>query len=285
MSFNKVHVTPQQAREWLAKNDANRHISSTTVNFYLKQMQDGTWHGERDTRPIAIDVNGNLIDGQHRLAAVVRFNKPMMFWVAKNCPVESRLVIDKGKTRTLANTLYMEYGISNASRIVAISKILMVFDGKTKKIDRVTVDEVLSIIDEYNDEFRWYGRIKRHRAVSQSFVFAPMIWVYRKWPAEIDAFASGLYSGEGLRSNSPLLRYREYLLSENASTKKSAQLLQTVYCFSALRAHVKGSSMKVLRPNFEALVAFRKELRKPMRCDAWHSDVINLYHATRRKRS
>ena len=238
MNFTKVHVTPRMAKDWLLKNYANRPITNARVEYYLKQMKAGSWHGENDTRPIAITQDGNLIDGQHRLTALVRYNKPLMMWVAKNCPEESRLVIDKGANRTLANTLYMEYEITNASRIAAISRLLQVYDGNTQKLDRMSVDEVLKTIGTYHEQFDWYTKAQKHKRLSQATVFAPLVWVHKKYPEKVESFADGLATGEGLLEGSPILKLREMYLMNQMRASQYQQLLQSCYTFSALRTHV-----------------------------------------------
>ena len=60
-------ITPQIARDLLAKNIQPDPIDSEKVDFFVKLMQS-SFH----TTPIQIDGAGNLTDGQHRLQAIVR---------------------------------------------------------------------------------------------------------------------------------------------------------------------------------------------------------------------
>jgi len=63
-------ITPQQARHWLEhNNNHNRHLNPTTVKKYASDMREGNW--QMNSMPIVFSDTGQLLDGQHRLAACV----------------------------------------------------------------------------------------------------------------------------------------------------------------------------------------------------------------------
>lgn len=66
-----VDVDPDKARKWLLKNKNNRPIDEKKVDLYAKHMKKGTWAMKRPA-PIEMDIDGNLINGQHRLLAVLK---------------------------------------------------------------------------------------------------------------------------------------------------------------------------------------------------------------------
>lgn len=72
-SFKSVGemITPVKAAEYLALNKNNRKLNEATVERYVNMMSKGEWimNGE----PICFDRYGNLVNGQHRLTAIIRF--------------------------------------------------------------------------------------------------------------------------------------------------------------------------------------------------------------------
>jgi hypothetical protein len=62
-------VTPVKAGEWLQANTPNRPLSKPIVKAFAEAMRRGEWVVTH--RGIAFDTNGVLVDGQHRLAAIV----------------------------------------------------------------------------------------------------------------------------------------------------------------------------------------------------------------------
>lgn len=70
MRTEKVFVTPEMAKAWLAKNNVNnRHMRPSVVSRYAFDMKRGEWRLTH--QGIAFRSDGTIADGQHRLAAVV----------------------------------------------------------------------------------------------------------------------------------------------------------------------------------------------------------------------
>jgi len=99
-------VTPAMAREMLARNAGNRKLSQTKVSMYARIMREGSWRLTH--QGIAITEDGGLIDGQHRLAAIVMYGKPVRLLVTTmraddGCGVLTAAAqpIDIGKVRTI----------------------------------------------------------------------------------------------------------------------------------------------------------------------------------------
>ena len=67
--MRKMTITPEIAREMLKKNTNNRPLSKRTLSRYVQLMKNGEWGITTDA--IGFDVNGRLINGQHRLNEVV----------------------------------------------------------------------------------------------------------------------------------------------------------------------------------------------------------------------
>lgn len=72
-------ITPAMASEMLNKNNGNRNISQAKVQYYARIMREGSW--KLTHQGIAISTTGNIIDGQHRLVAIVQYGKPIDFIV------------------------------------------------------------------------------------------------------------------------------------------------------------------------------------------------------------
>lgn len=92
-------VTPEMAAEWLRSNTANRKPSQAAVKRWAKIMLAHSW--KLCTDAIAFDTKGVLINGQHRLMAVIESGTTQPFIVAFNFPEESKESCDLGKKRQL----------------------------------------------------------------------------------------------------------------------------------------------------------------------------------------
>lgn len=97
-------VTPQVAQAWLDKyHGRNRPLQASKVKAYAESMQNGRW--EATHQGVSISREGTLIDGQHRLRAVVKSNATVPMTVAVGFPHHTFSLVDNGKIRTLADVL------------------------------------------------------------------------------------------------------------------------------------------------------------------------------------
>lgn len=118
-----VDMTPELAQKYLDTQVLNRPVSYHWVAALADTIDRGLW--TMDGNSIKMDENGHLIDGQHRLRAVIRSGKTVPMEVKSGFPHESIYVIDAfTKTRTAADVLALD-GIKNSSRISAAIRVFL----------------------------------------------------------------------------------------------------------------------------------------------------------------
>ena len=101
-----VNVTPDMAEKWLSRNiEHNRKINDERVNAYAREMKDGKWLVTGQA--IQFDENGVLIDGQHRLQAVIKAQTPVQMLVTKGLSPMAINVIDTMQARSVNQIMRM----------------------------------------------------------------------------------------------------------------------------------------------------------------------------------
>ena len=69
----RIDVTPEMAAAWLAKNPNRRPLDIYRAEEYARKMRAGEWtERDRRERPLIVAEDGTLLNGQHRLAAIVQ---------------------------------------------------------------------------------------------------------------------------------------------------------------------------------------------------------------------
>src|SRR5207249_3305120 len=68
-------ITPARAAQWLEANTTNRPLSRAVVRSFAEAMRRGEWLVTH--QGIAFDLNSALVDGQHRLAAIIEADLPV----------------------------------------------------------------------------------------------------------------------------------------------------------------------------------------------------------------
>lgn len=103
MNVNVETIGPGAAEALLATQyDRQRPVKRRAVDKYAADIKAGRW---KPDSMLKIDVAGHLIDGQHRLLAVIKAGVPVEFIVARDVPTESYATTDTGAGRTLADVL------------------------------------------------------------------------------------------------------------------------------------------------------------------------------------
>jgi hypothetical protein len=118
MHLSTEVVTPERARQWLTvDNHRNRKIKDGRVSYLADEIASGRW--QLTHNGIAFDLKGNLLDGQHRLAAIAKAGVPVEIVIARNVAAESYVAMDRGAVRSLADVLRSDQRVvSVASAIV-----------------------------------------------------------------------------------------------------------------------------------------------------------------------
>jgi D-Tyr-tRNAtyr deacylase len=98
-------ISPAMAEKWLEKNLSNRVLRATTVALYARQMTAGQWLLTH--QGICLDATGNLVDGQHRLSAVVKAGVAVWMMVSRMDTEHTArsLPLDLGVKRTFSDLL------------------------------------------------------------------------------------------------------------------------------------------------------------------------------------
>ena len=97
-------ITPELAHEYLEANFTNnRKLTARTVNRYTSLMKNGMW--KLSTDAIGFDSTGRMVNGQHRLTAIIESDTSHAFIVVRGLPPENTTVFDLGKRRMMHERL------------------------------------------------------------------------------------------------------------------------------------------------------------------------------------
>lgn len=107
-------INPEKAQEYLNMSGGNRNISTPIVNSYALSMKQGKWmlNGE----PIVFDIDGVLLNGHHRLHAIIKAGVPIQTFVTRGVEHESFTTFDCGRHRTVGQLIGMQ-GVKNYNTI------------------------------------------------------------------------------------------------------------------------------------------------------------------------
>ena len=223
-------VTPKKAAEWLEANSANRPISRSVVRAFAEAMQRGEWVVTH--QGIAFDVEGVLIDGQHRLAAIVEADVPVDLTVFSEVADGTFDVLDTGKRRNAADVLAIE-GEKSATMLAAMVRTVWLFENRpdlnwSGGAAAVTNHQVVQTL-EAHPKLRSFPSLGEQVATATGMIksaagAASYLVEQANKRANLDAWYEGIIDGTGLAKSDPRLLFRKVMFQ--GSRKQIGQPLR-----------------------------------------------------------
>lgn len=147
VTFERTVITPEQAMVILENhNPNNRTIARNTVEAYAREMRAGRWGLSNDA--MAFDVDGNLLNGQHRLTACILADVPIPVAIMRNVPREDQDRMDLGRPRHIADILHMK-GYKYSHRLSGALRAMWNMKDLTNWTRKVAPGELLAIAERH----------------------------------------------------------------------------------------------------------------------------------------
>lgn len=110
-------VTPEMAKGFLTKNTDNRNKRGWWVSGLANMIKRGEWIPTH--QGVAFSKSGKLLDGQHRLEAIIEANISVQMLVVTNVRDDAYKVLDNGIKRTMADLTGMHMRTAEVCRVLA----------------------------------------------------------------------------------------------------------------------------------------------------------------------
>lgn len=240
-------ITPKMATEYLRCNTENRSVRPEVVDAYARDMADGEWLMTGEA--IKFGLDGRLLDGQHRLFAVVKSGATVEFLVITGLDPKTQRRVDLGVPRTFVDDLRMEglpyYVVmgSVARRIHAYNRGVW-HTGRGYKPTKAELEAILRdnfdslVAAASNTEPNW-RRVDIPRSV-QAFVY----WLLHEInPERATKFMYQLTTGADLWEGHPIMTVRDRLAKEKRE-KVSNRSTRAIWLVAmAWNAWMRGENM------------------------------------------
>ena len=239
-------ITPEWASKTLAeKNGGNRRLNEAHVARLAKEIKDGRWKVNGDT----ICLNGDrLIDGQHRLAAVVKSGMPIQSFVIEGLPSDVFDTKDVGKRRSAADTLGVRGEINTKRLAAALALIDKYMTGRMERTVEYSNTEIEELLEKYPDARKSVSMTHPVKGLILPSVLDACHYLFGRKDQSLAAeFVDKVLRGAGLESGSPLYVLRERLVSNSLAKAKLSQTYLMALCVKSWNATRSGAAIKALR--------------------------------------
>lgn len=266
MRLNVVRVTPEIAERWLKNNGKNRKLSIVHAKKLAAVMAAGKWSLNGQT--ISFDDQGRLLDGQHRLTAVV------LSGVSVDMAVATEVVDDRAfqtydaiqLKRGASQIARMMSPIKNATKVASAARVIMAWEAAanyhefinyfsgSKLVDPFPEDvaaKSVEISQEYNGIFDAMGTFTRDSKARSAWVAMVMI-LNRIDPVSTESFIYKLREGLFTNTADPVKLLRDKMIKDGgyggvARNDRHFIVLIIHLTVKAWNAHIKGKTLPFLR--------------------------------------
>jgi hypothetical protein len=253
LEFKKELITPSKAKELLEANINNRRVKAEVVDRYAQDIVAGRW--KQDTgEVIKISKSGIVLDGQHRLYAIVKANTHIFLHIAYGIEESVSDVLDTGCGRS-ASDVFKLNRINNDSSIPSIIQTSYLLKNGHfscgQKNMRLTNAQLLE--KYYENEILWQDICKKShnwylsfaKILPKSFI-GGFYSVFKEIDLEMaEQFMNELCTGINV-SNETMLLLRNKFMQDKMSQRKISPTLRTIYMIKAWNCFVKGIVLKKL---------------------------------------
>lgn len=245
-----ITITPQLAKELLQRNRHNRKLRERAVGDYARDMAEGRWpiNGEA----IKLATNGDVLDGQHRLHALIQADVAVDMFVVIGLDSQSQESMDSGRKRTTGDILGLR-DEQHSATLAAILRRVWAWqqgDHKFKARKTPTTAECTALLELHPELRRSAEVANRTRGafphIPQSVLGTCHHLFNAINPAETAWFFARLADGAELPLGHPILALRTRVTSERLDSVRMSEDRYMAYLIRTWNACRDGRELSRL---------------------------------------
>jgi len=222
-------VTPEMAKSFMAKvHPKQRSVSMTNVKRYSEVMKAGGW----DLTPhgIVFDSDGHLVDGQHRLLAVIDCGIEQMFTIHRLPKGMTVRGIDRGHRRTHGHIMEM-LGLAEKGQgrdmSAALRALQCLFEDRTECPDFES--EAEEIFKKSGKDIAAVIAMGRPKGFKSAAVTAAMAYAYPCDPELVSRIFNRVVENDGLEKGTGSWHLNKMINERVAGRPSNYDSLETSY--------------------------------------------------------
>lgn len=244
-------ITPHLAAEMLGNSFRNRDLSKSRIKSYAAAMRRGEWVvGD----PLILDREGRLLEGRHRLHALIAASKAISFAVVQGVDAEETFGKLGTGARWGAKDWFGTREMEEPGNIAAALAYLYKFrrgenPGSFSSSTQPSIAQQMELLEIEPDIAKvptWLPKktlsriLPRSRGIFLGYLFACKDETLAK------AFFSDLATGERLSIKDPVYMLREKLVQGKNPRQRLKAAEQMAYVIKAWNLVRKGKTAKIL---------------------------------------
>lgn len=245
-------LTPEMAEELLSRNTHNRTVKRKNIEKIARAITNGEW--KLNGEAIKISTTGTILDGQHRLLAVIETGATIETLIITGLAPDTQETMDTGSQRSAADALKLR-GEPNNTTLAAIAKRIIVMNGSgmraaTSNSYVVTTAEIVNLVERVpglREIARQANSLRSKVGMTGSLAGLLMYLFYEIDRDDAEYFFDRLSSGEMLQSGDPIYELRKQLASIKVERGQKSQTYIAAIAIKAWNKFRDGEKVGLLR--------------------------------------
>lgn len=261
MSTSMIMIDGPMAASMLTRNiepevgrpGTNRRSQPHLIDKYVDLILNDGWNPGH--QGIAFDTEGFLVDGAHRLKAIVKADAvepgiAVALQITINLPVEAMRDVDTVRRRSLSDRLTMK-GYANSNIISAMGRITYLYanaqfdtpDPRYWEHSRPSRNVLEDFIDANRESMAASARIGTRSNLLTGTALAAAHWICTQAHpnADMATFLDQLSDGENIGRGNPVFALRRFAVNGRAKGTLPDTWEQVAFIIKAFAAHRQGN--------------------------------------------
>jgi len=257
-------ITPAVAKKMLDGNMNNRKLRKFRVAQYADAMRRGMWDIQNDA--ITISQSGKLLNGQHRLTAIVEADQACQCLVLRGVDESAYAVIDSGLARTVNDSLHAAGLGLNSTHMSPMAKTLIAMDAglsiyDTNALALVQRRDVVEYVEANNEMLTWALHLARRvdlavGGIRHAWGVFAMLAAQKHSREKVEEFVTLVIDGVGLKPGDSPLALRNWISRQRGSWHRAASKNNIAIYITSFNRWLTGEKVSVVRPSGETWDTF-----------------------------
>lgn len=255
LSARVVEITPELAQRWLESNHlSNRTVSDSRVEAMANDMRSNNWRLTH--QGICFDAQGILIDGQHRLWAIVTSKCAIRILVVGNEHGGIGDPIDTNRNRSVS------FLTSTRPNVVSAANVLRFLEAGCKLKSAQTPAETMNVLEHHREHVDAIRALPKCHSMAGPLLGA-CAYARPLDPAAVDKFSHQLATGEMIQAGDPAFQLRVWIAGTGKSASNWERALATL---GAVRYAIHGETIRAVyaaEDAYRGVTSRRRALKVP----------------------
>jgi hypothetical protein len=249
-------ITPSSAKKLLEGNTDNRKLRKHRVAQYTDAMKRGLWEIQNDA--ITISKSGKLLNGQHRLTAIVESNQPCQCLVLRGVDDSAYTSIDSGLGRSVNDALAAAGMPANATHITPMARTMICMEAGLNPMDSNSMSlvqrhDIVEYVNKNDEMLDWALSLSRRAdgavgGIRHAWGVFAILAAQKHGREKVDTFINLVIDGAGLKPGESPLALRNWLSRQRGQWSRQASKTNIAVYISAFNKWMTREKTLVIKP-------------------------------------